>query len=317
MNELPYEKLVEWLKEHNVQKTRHSDTKNSGRSLLDHLTNTYDILKAAGQSSDVCNAGLFHSIYGTSHFKIKTLSFADRDVVRGLIGEHSENLAHLFCRLDRPNAFKFYLEAVQSNEDLNSMCLPLIGGEKMRLDEHNLQNCLYELLSIEAANLLEQQVLWRHQWLIEHARISGILSLNDESPITRLTQSHFTQMLENAKQKLLLELAVIINAERQAVTSNCWWAVNLRAMKAMQARAVLNAPNISLVKSDGGLLSNYANVNNMSLHQAAEDVLGKEAVFMDVLVSSEIKKDRLSAEIRRAVNFSRIEAIRMELQLSS
>jgi hypothetical protein len=260
----------------------------------------------------VCNAGLFHSVYGTSQFKTKTLSFDGRDIVRGLIGDHSENIAYLFCRLNRPEAFKTYVE--KSNDVASdSLSLPLFGGGEIRLSDHNLHKCLFELLTIEAANLLEQQVLWRHQWLVQHARLVGILSADDESPVPSQTQLHFRKMLEQAKQKLLLDLAGIINAERQLVTSQCWWAVNLRAMKAMQARAVLSAPNGST--AEVGLLSNYADSNAITLIQAAEDVLGRESEFLNVLIETEMKKDRITAKVRQAVNFDDIEAIKAELSI--
>ncbi len=309
MNKLTYGELVAWLQRHEADKTKHS-----GRSLLEHLIKTYDILKAAGQSEDVCNAGLFHSVYGTSQFKTKTLTFDDRDIVRGLIGDHSENVAYLFCRLNRPEAFRMYVEKY-NDAALDSLSLPLYGGGEIRLSEHNLQKCLFELLTIEAANLLEQQVLWRHQWLVQHARVVGILSADDESPVSSQTQLHFGRMLEQAKQKLLLDLAGIINAERQLVTSQCWWAVNLRAMKAMQARAVLSAPNGSIAEAEAGLLSNYANSNAITLSQAAEEVLGRESEFLNVLIETEMKKDRITAKVRQAVSFSDIEAIKAELSI--
>jgi hypothetical protein len=79
-----------------------ASTRHSGRTLLEHLMNTCDILKSLGASGEVCAAGALHSIYGTTVFGHESLSIKDRPLVRYVIGERAEQLVYLFCRAPRP-----------------------------------------------------------------------------------------------------------------------------------------------------------------------------------------------------------------------
>lgn len=79
-----------------------SDVRHSGRTLFEHLKGTYEILAKQDASQDVCLAGLFHSIYGTSYFKHASLDSKNpshRALVRELIGERAEHLAYIFSTL--------------------------------------------------------------------------------------------------------------------------------------------------------------------------------------------------------------------------
>jgi hypothetical protein len=70
------------------------------RSLYQHLFNVYDFLKQQLLPDAVCDAGLFHSIYGTEFYDL-TNDQITRDVVRGYIGEYAEELVHTFCELKK------------------------------------------------------------------------------------------------------------------------------------------------------------------------------------------------------------------------
>ena len=54
---------IEFLKNIGTEKIPHS-----GDTLLSHLVGVYEILKNQGAEEYVQDAGLFHSIYGTSSF---------------------------------------------------------------------------------------------------------------------------------------------------------------------------------------------------------------------------------------------------------
>ncbi|HTG45885.1 MAG TPA: hypothetical protein VK633_15300 [Verrucomicrobiae bacterium] len=69
-------------------------------ALLQHLIGTHDLLKKWQCRTVVCEAGLFHSIYGTERFEEATVPLTERHVVRELIGEEAEYLAWLFCLAD-------------------------------------------------------------------------------------------------------------------------------------------------------------------------------------------------------------------------
>ena len=72
-------------------------TKHSGRTLYNHLTGVYSLLYGWGCHPIICDAGLYHSIYGTEYFKPKTLTLEQRPIVREIIGHEAEQLAYLFC----------------------------------------------------------------------------------------------------------------------------------------------------------------------------------------------------------------------------
>jgi aspartyl/asparaginyl beta-hydroxylase (cupin superfamily) len=78
----------------------------SGRSLYEHLCGVHAILRAWERSDDVCNAGLFHSIYSTEKFHHATLTMSERPRLRAAIGEHAEYLVYLFARLPRTALFE-------------------------------------------------------------------------------------------------------------------------------------------------------------------------------------------------------------------
>jgi hypothetical protein len=71
------------------------------RGLLDHLLGTRQLLVEWGARPAVCDAGLFHSIYGTEHYEPTAIPLSRRAEVRQLIGDEAESLAWLFCIMRR------------------------------------------------------------------------------------------------------------------------------------------------------------------------------------------------------------------------
>ena len=61
-----------------------------------HLFNVYTYLKERGAPEEVCDAGLFHSVYGTESYDFQN-NRVTREVVRGFIGDYAEELVHVFC----------------------------------------------------------------------------------------------------------------------------------------------------------------------------------------------------------------------------
>ena len=60
----------------------------------------HDILKEWDAPQYLQDAGLFHSVYGTTVFKHQSTN--DRDAVKELIGEQAEDLVWKFCNLTLP-----------------------------------------------------------------------------------------------------------------------------------------------------------------------------------------------------------------------
>jgi len=150
--------LLEWLR---VQGA--GDTPHSGRTLLDHLANTYCILAASRQPASVCAAGLFHSVYGTNAFRCVTVAASRRNEVCALIGEEAERLAWLFGTIERPRAI-----------------IAGLRGEAIRpadVKEPVLDRAwIRKLAAIECANLLEQGELWQTEALVVYARRIGMVT---------------------------------------------------------------------------------------------------------------------------------------------
>jgi hypothetical protein len=112
-------------------------TRHSGRMLYDHLCGTHDLLQEWGNSEPVCAAGLFHSIYGTKHFRHQSWPLEDRATIRALIGPEAELLAFMFCTMDR----KEFLTLDQPSAVQDGISTPYAAPS---------------LREIEAANLIEQ-----------------------------------------------------------------------------------------------------------------------------------------------------------------
>ncbi|MGJ4729260.1 DUF6817 domain-containing protein [Luteimonas sp. SDU101] len=116
----------------------------SGRTLLEHLVGTSELLRSWGCSEQVCAAGLLHSVYGTNAFRAVTVDPSERRAVAAVAGTEAESLAYLFATSDRPGAF---LAAVRGRELRNRLT-----GEPARASLEALTN----LVQIECANLIEQ-----------------------------------------------------------------------------------------------------------------------------------------------------------------
>jgi hypothetical protein len=88
-----------------LEKIGADEKSHSSRTLLDHLLGTYNKLKEWNAPEYLQDAGLFHSVYGTSSFKHQSTN--DRDAVRGLIGEQAEEIVFMFCSTESPRVEKF------------------------------------------------------------------------------------------------------------------------------------------------------------------------------------------------------------------
>ena len=99
----------------------------------DHLKGVQCVLRGWGADTNVCDAGLFHSIYGTEGFQGYKLPFTRRPDIRKLIGSKAEKLAWIFCVVDRATvdltlqtkSFEFV-----SREELGRFVIPLSGEEE-------------------------------------------------------------------------------------------------------------------------------------------------------------------------------------------
>lgn len=91
---------IAFLERHGAGDTAHSDA-----DLLAHLEGVHDLLRSWGARDALCDAGLFHSVYGTDIFPTGTVPHEERPAVRELIGEEAETIAYLFGTLTRAGLF--------------------------------------------------------------------------------------------------------------------------------------------------------------------------------------------------------------------
>jgi hypothetical protein len=82
-------------------------------SLIRHLTGTHDLLKAWSNREALCNAGLFHTAYGTAGYEPALAEMTDRPAVASLIGEEAEHIVYLFAACDR----KYFYRQIEASDD--------------------------------------------------------------------------------------------------------------------------------------------------------------------------------------------------------
>ena len=85
------------MKEHVPAALEH----NGEESFANHLVGVQSVLRSWSASETLCNAALFHSIYGTEGFQGYKLPLSHREEIAGLIGPEAERLAWIFCMVDR------------------------------------------------------------------------------------------------------------------------------------------------------------------------------------------------------------------------
>lgn len=118
----------------------------SGADLLTHLIGVRDLLASWGCRAALCDAGLFHSAYGTEIFPRSTFPPELRPEVRALIGEDAETVAYLFCVLRRESIFDGAFDGAP-------FLLEARSGEQIGVTAE--QYC--DLATLTVANWLEQR----------------------------------------------------------------------------------------------------------------------------------------------------------------
>ena len=92
---MTFESKIEFLRNLGCDEINHAN-----QTLLEHLIGVYKLLKSWNVPEYIQDAGLFHSVYGTSYFK--PVMLIDREVVKNIIGIHAEALVFIFCFLPQP-----------------------------------------------------------------------------------------------------------------------------------------------------------------------------------------------------------------------
>jgi len=139
MNE-QLERQIRFLRDVHTHEMPHS-----GHRLLDHLLGTRELLIQWASRPALCDAGLFHSVYGTEHYESAAIPVSVRNTVRELIGEEAESLVWLFCMMRR-ETFDENLERPGSYSVKHRLT-----GENLTLSPAEFQ----DLVTMTFANTLE------------------------------------------------------------------------------------------------------------------------------------------------------------------
>ncbi|MHC5063991.1 MAG: DUF6817 domain-containing protein [Planctomycetota bacterium] len=136
----PAQDRLDLLRQFGIDRMAH----NSQAELIKHLQGTATLLKNWGARPELCDAALFHSIYGTEYFTTQAVNLSSRDRVIEVIGEEAEALVWLWCfgrRLSLPSE----AEAVPRMQDRrNETWIELAPGQ------------LQDLVNLWIADTLEQ-----------------------------------------------------------------------------------------------------------------------------------------------------------------
>ena len=90
--------MIKFLRGNGVGELMHD----SHVPFLEHLTGTRRLLQQWGAREALADAGLFHSVYGTEFFALgEGVTIPTRDDVQALIGVDAEEVAWLWCTIER------------------------------------------------------------------------------------------------------------------------------------------------------------------------------------------------------------------------
>ena len=141
MTDPQYKAMTRFLRDIGTESVPHTDT-----VFLAHLVGVYNDLKNWDASTEVCRAGMFHSIYGTEMFQTFALPLEQRDEVRELIGDPAEFVAWVNCVMDRVT-FDEHLAASAPYSIRNR-----ITGESIEMNEEQFT----DLCVVHLCDWLEQ-----------------------------------------------------------------------------------------------------------------------------------------------------------------
>lgn len=223
----------------------------NGRTLKEHLTGTYKILKAWKTHRAVSIAGLFHSVYSTEKYKHNPVPLDRRSALAAMLGTESERLVYLFhhCSIQLLTTTATALPRGVANEKVTI--------KKPKTEPLDLSSqMLWDLLRIHTANLLEQErgqngwpgiFLWR---LSDIQRVAHLHNAVTCPPIADLPNGielhderealdHYRQAFRNTGTSQLAEFARCVYLMPFLAEPNLWygWAL-LKAGKEVQAQTL-------------------------------------------------------------------------------
>jgi len=145
-----YKQLAQFLGDLGIDQVAHTQ-----KNYLGHLLAVYRFMKDVGCDEELCQAGMFHSIYGTQQFQGFKLPLERRTEIREMIGERAERLAYLNCAMQRET----FDEALAQPGDAYTF-RDRISGETVTLDRQDFD----DLCRVHLYDWLEQVPRSRYGW---------------------------------------------------------------------------------------------------------------------------------------------------------
>ena len=116
-------KLHAKMREHVPEALAHN-----GEEAFDHhLVGVQSVLRSWQAPKHLCDAALFHSVYGTEGFQGFKLPLSHRAELVELIGADAEKLAWIFCMVDRASVDETVFDAVQYVDGRANASLPMFA----------------------------------------------------------------------------------------------------------------------------------------------------------------------------------------------
>ena len=147
------ENRLRFLRKASTEQMPHSEV-----GLFDHLLGTWRLLVEWEARPALCDAGLFHSVYGTDHYEMTAIPLSMRDEVRQLIGDEAESLVWLFCMMRRETLYQ------NLDKERDFSIQHRLTGEWIPLTEGQF----HDLITMSFANCLEAfpRCPWHVRWNI-------------------------------------------------------------------------------------------------------------------------------------------------------
>lgn len=78
-----------------------SDVDHINGSLFEHLKGTYFLLQSWGAGQELCLAGPYHALYGTSGFNNQLISHNERNKAQTILPKKVEHIVYTYCACNR------------------------------------------------------------------------------------------------------------------------------------------------------------------------------------------------------------------------
>ena len=129
-----YEDKIEFLIKAGCGEQDHSDL-----TLLDHLEAVSYRIFLGGHPQHLIDAGLFHSIYGTTVFKPSMVNFGERDLIKEMIGDKAEELVYWFCKC-KPPRFRNIMKLPDGQFQRDLLILNTANQDDVNASTRNLKD---------------------------------------------------------------------------------------------------------------------------------------------------------------------------------